>query len=99
MTLRVPAEFHGEGEQQLYSYSQVVDLQSRLMLVAGMAEKGKEDVDTFVEVRTSLSTRYCTTFRFFRLVDIIIDIVIFHCTSELRYGNMRYRSISELCHR
>ena len=33
-----------------YTYTQLVDLQSRLMLVAGRAEKGKENVDLFMMV-------------------------------------------------
>ena len=33
-----------------YSYDELLDLQSRLMLVAGQAEKGKENVDRFITV-------------------------------------------------
>jgi hypothetical protein len=33
-----------------YSYAQLHDLQSRLMLVAGKAEMGKDDVDRFILV-------------------------------------------------
>ncbi|XP_041354620.1 E3 ubiquitin-protein ligase rnf213-alpha-like [Gigantopelta aegis] len=33
-----------------YSYNQLVDLQSRLMLVAGRAQKGKETVDQFMMI-------------------------------------------------
>lgn len=33
-----------------YKYEQLLDLQSRLMLVAGKAEKGKEEVDRFMLV-------------------------------------------------
>ncbi|XP_071112375.1 E3 ubiquitin-protein ligase rnf213-alpha-like [Haliotis cracherodii] len=39
-----------ENGSRKYSYSQLVDLQSRLMLVAGQAEKGKDDVDHFIMV-------------------------------------------------
>ncbi|XP_071112725.1 E3 ubiquitin-protein ligase rnf213-alpha-like isoform X2 [Haliotis cracherodii] len=42
-----------ESEDNLsrkYSYGQLVDLQSRLMLVAGQAEKGNENVDHFIMV-------------------------------------------------
>ena len=38
-------------EDQVYSLSQLQDLQSKLMLVAGKATQGKEQVDRFVEVR------------------------------------------------
>lgn len=33
-----------------YKYEQLLDLQSRLMLVAGKAEKGKDEVDRFMLV-------------------------------------------------
>jgi hypothetical protein len=33
-----------------YNYAQLHDLQSRLMLVAGKAEMGKDDVDRFILV-------------------------------------------------
>ena len=39
-----------ETEGQQYKYEQLHDLQSRLMLVAGKAEKGKDDVDRFMLV-------------------------------------------------
>ena len=38
------------GQRNLYKYEQLHDLQSRLMLVAGKAEKGKDDVDRFMLV-------------------------------------------------
>nr|KAG5700588.1 hypothetical protein BaRGS_015384 [Batillaria attramentaria] len=37
-----------------YKYNELLDLQSRLMLVAGQAEKGKEDVDRFITIMDSL---------------------------------------------
>ena len=37
-------------ERKTYTFQQLQDLQSKLMLVAGKAEKGKDDVDTFTEV-------------------------------------------------
>jgi hypothetical protein len=37
-------------ENPFYKYEQLHDLQSRLMLVAGKAEKGKDDVDRFMLV-------------------------------------------------
>lgn len=39
-----------------YNYDQLLDLQSRLMLVAGKAEQGKDEVDRFMQV--SLSVMY-----------------------------------------
>ena len=41
-----------EGDPMIreYNYAQLHDLQSRLMLVAGKAEMGKDDVDRFILV-------------------------------------------------
>jgi hypothetical protein len=53
-------ESGGEGEDRVvtpprkYSYDDLLDLQSRLMLVAGQAEKGKENVDRFLHVSVSM---------------------------------------------
>ena len=47
------AEEEGEGkvaQRKHYKYDQLHDLQSRLMLVAGKAEKGKDEVDRFMLV-------------------------------------------------
>ena len=49
MRLVLPPETKG-GERKKYTFQQLQDLQSKLMLVAGKAEKGKDDVDTFTEV-------------------------------------------------
>ena len=39
------------GEKKVYSFDELLDLQSKLMLVAGKAEVGQmENVDRFVEV-------------------------------------------------
>ena len=40
----------GEDNNKVYTYQQLNDLQSKLMLVAGKATEGKEQVDRFVEV-------------------------------------------------
>lgn len=40
----------GQSFRRSYSYEQLHDLQSRLMLVAGKAELGKDDVDRFLLV-------------------------------------------------
>lgn len=37
-----------------YDYDQLLDLQSRLMLVAGKAEQGKDEVDRFMQVCLSV---------------------------------------------
>ena len=39
-----------EGEETHYGFQDLQNLQSKLMLVAGKAEKGKDNVDTFTEV-------------------------------------------------
>ncbi|KAK3585578.1 hypothetical protein CHS0354_036765 [Potamilus streckersoni] len=44
-------EFHGHRQ---YTFEQLQDLQSRLMLVAGKAEQGKDDVDRFMLVFDSV---------------------------------------------
>lgn len=41
----------GSPTHTTFSLSQLTDLQSKLMLVAGKATQGKEQVDRFVEVR------------------------------------------------
>ena len=44
-------EDNQEEELRYYTLQQLNDLQSKLMLVAGKAEKGKDEVDRFVEVK------------------------------------------------
>ncbi|XP_067673877.1 E3 ubiquitin-protein ligase rnf213-alpha-like [Haliotis asinina] len=57
-----------------YSYSQLVDLQSRLMLVAGQAEKGKENMDHFTMVLDGI-VRLARTY-----IRLCIDgCVLFNC--------------------
>ena len=50
--LNLPMEEEGKVvlEFKRYSYSQLCDVQSKLMLVAGKAEEGVDDVERFVEV-------------------------------------------------
>ena len=49
--LQLPPESKGDQENpRSYTVQQLNDLQSKLMLVAGKAEKGKGEVDRFVEV-------------------------------------------------
>ena len=49
--LTVPAKDGSEKAQsKTYSVDELKDLQSKLMLIAGKAEKGKEEVDQFVKV-------------------------------------------------
>lgn len=50
--LKVPLrDEDGNDETKSYSLDELKDLQSKLMLIAGKAEKGKDDVETFVKVR------------------------------------------------
>ena len=51
--LTVPPKKSGEDNAQdvVYSLDEIKDLQSKLVLIAGKAEKGKDEVDTFVKVR------------------------------------------------
>ena len=50
--LTVPPKERGEdgSHDKIYSLDELKDLQSKLMLIAGKAEKGKDEVDTFVKV-------------------------------------------------
>ena len=48
------------SELKIYSYSRLCDVQSKLMLVAGKAEKGIDDVDKFVDVSEG-HTHHCLT--------------------------------------
>ena len=51
--IRLTVTLKGENEEKQtksYSINELKDLQSKLMLIAGKAEKGKEDVERFVRV-------------------------------------------------
>lgn len=48
--LDVSEDNEGKTPPRTYTYDELLDLQSRLMLVAGQAEKGKENVDRFMIV-------------------------------------------------
>ncbi|CAG2236705.1 RNF213 [Mytilus edulis] len=50
LELRVTEKKEGKILRREYNYEQLHDLQSRLMLVAGKAELGKDDVDRFILV-------------------------------------------------
>ena len=41
------------GEQKYYSLDDLMDLQSKLMLIAAKASHGKDEVDRFVDVSSS----------------------------------------------
>ncbi len=47
-----------DAQKRHYTVAQLNDLQSKLMLVAGKAEKGKEEVEKFVEVRLVQQTTF-----------------------------------------
>ena len=51
--IRLTVTLKGENEEKQtksYSINELKDLQSKLMLIAGKAEKGKEDAERFVRV-------------------------------------------------
>ncbi|KAK3585584.1 hypothetical protein CHS0354_036771 [Potamilus streckersoni] len=54
LQLTVPDHEESQGHKQ-YTFEQLQDLQSRLMLVAGKAEQGKDDVDRFMLVFDSVA--------------------------------------------
>ena len=50
--LEVPAD-EVQSEAKTYSYQDLIDLQSRLMLVVSHEDEGKKNVDRFISVRLS----------------------------------------------
>ncbi|CAC5425101.1 RNF213 [Mytilus coruscus] len=54
LELRVTETEEKRLQRNQYKYEQLHDLQSRLMLVAGKAEKGKDDVDRFMLILDSV---------------------------------------------
>ena len=59
--LTVPPKKSGVDNAQdvVYSLDEIKDLQSKLMLIAGKAEKWKDEVDTFVKVRKMSYFKEC----------------------------------------
>ena len=52
VSLALPPKDGGQDLQsKTYSLDELKDLQSKLMLIAGKAEKGKDEVERFVKVR------------------------------------------------
>ena len=45
--LIVPLNLEKNGEEKTYSLEEIKDVQSKLMLIAGKAESGKDEVDQF----------------------------------------------------
>lgn len=51
VSLTVPPKDTGEDlKSKMYSLDELKDLQSKLMLIAGKAERGRDDVERFVKV-------------------------------------------------
>ena len=48
--LLVPEDGEKRTEERIYSLDEIKDVQSKLMLIAGKADKGKEEVVQFLEV-------------------------------------------------
>ena len=48
--LVVPKEENTNREERVYSLDEIKDVQSKLMLIAGKADSGKEEVDQFNQV-------------------------------------------------
>ena len=48
--LVVPKEENKNREERVYSLEEIKDVQSKLMLIAGKADSGKEEVDQFNQV-------------------------------------------------
>lgn len=51
LQLHIKDEFLDERFRRRYRYKELQELESKLMLIAGKAEKGKEDVDRFTMVK------------------------------------------------
>jgi len=57
--LTVPTKDGSEEEQRkTYTVDELKDLQSKLMLIAGKAEKGKEEVEQFVKASLNSSSKW-----------------------------------------
>ncbi|XP_071137105.1 E3 ubiquitin-protein ligase rnf213-alpha-like [Mytilus edulis] len=61
LELRVTEKKEGKTLKREYNYEKLHDLQSRLMLVAGKAEMGKDDVDRFILILDSV-VRLCNIY-------------------------------------
>ncbi|XP_068735057.1 LOW QUALITY PROTEIN: E3 ubiquitin-protein ligase rnf213-alpha-like [Montipora capricornis] len=88
--LTVPPKRRGEdgSHDKIYSLDELKDLQSKLMLIAGKAEKGKEEVDTFVknlEGIMRLATAYINLLES-GFVHRMHWCQEFHCSSDQRVG-------------
>ncbi|KAL3881537.1 hypothetical protein ACJMK2_027969, partial [Sinanodonta woodiana] len=68
----------GDGKKRQYTFEQLQDLQSRLMLVAGKAEQGKDNVDRFTMVFDSVT----------RLASVYIKLISAGC---ILYKNWQAR--------
>ena len=59
--LVVPEDTNKNRKEKIYSLEEVKDVQSKLMLIAGKEESGKEEVDQFNQV--CMNTTTCTVVR------------------------------------
>ena len=50
VVLVVPEDTDRNREEKIYSLDEIKDIQSKLMLIAGKADSGKEEVDQFNQV-------------------------------------------------
>lgn len=60
-----------EGEVREYSLGEMTDLQSRLMLVTGKADAGRESIERFTSVRKTFLYRYAVNhFKHFIVISV-----------------------------
>ena len=85
LELRVTETEGQRSQRNHYKYEQLHDLQSRLMLVAGKAEKGKDDVDRFMLV-CLISLGYKNYSEFTEIFDI-----------EFSHFSVFFISLGEYC--
>ena len=76
-----PKDDSEEAESKTYSLDDLKDLQSKLMLIAGKASKGKDEVDAFVKVGEKETNE-------------ILKIVVLASTFCLCFANYDFKSFS-----
>lgn len=80
ISVEIPPKERGPGQtNKVYTYSDLKELQGKLMLVAGKAEKGKEDVDGFVEVIIHLLFYFIYNLIFLFMAEYKLSLWIEYC--------------------
>ena len=80
----------GETPPRRYSYTELLDLHSRLMLVAGQAEQGKENVDRF----TTVSPFFCVVLLYKSCLVHTEEEKACCCTSPVSFTQRKKKSVA-----